>query len=164
MYDEEKIHEFLRESNAIENEFSDEAFEDALAAWACAYEQHAKPNETFLFTEELMLEIHKRLMHRLRPDIAGKFRTCNVRVGIQLCPPYERISRLVSHWCYHINSLANSITAPRQLHIEFEQIHPFEDGNGRVGRILYNIHRLQCGMRISIIKDSEKEAYYRWFR
>ena len=53
----------------------------------------------------------------------------------------------------------------KQWHIDFEYIHPFEDGNGRVGRLLYLIHTILLELPIHIIKnDTKYEKYYPWFR
>ena len=58
----------------------------------------------------------------------------------------------------------------KHVHVMFENVHPFEDGNGRTGRILYNLHRLKLGLPIHIImadwpkKDGQQRAYYEWFR
>ncbi len=35
--------------------------------------------------------------------------------------------------------------------------------NIRLGRIIYNAHRVKLGLPIHIIKESEKEEYYEWF-
>lgn len=48
--------------------------------------------------------------------------------------------------------------------LEFEKIHPFEDGNGRVGRMLYNINRLNAGLDLHIIHEGKEQIeYYKWF-
>jgi len=53
----------------------------------------------------------------------------------------------------------------KQIHVAFEDIHPFVDGNGRVGRILYNIHRIKLGLPIHIIHEGEEQKeYYKWFK
>ena len=51
----------------------------------------------------------------------------------------------------------------RNDHIGFEKIHPFIDGNGRLGRILMNWQRIQCGLDILVIWEIEKQEYYKWF-
>ena len=53
----------------------------------------------------------------------------------------------------------------KDTHIMFENIHPFEDSNGRTGRILYNIHRLNLGLPIHIIHEGDEQMeYYKWFQ
>ena len=52
----------------------------------------------------------------------------------------------------------------KKWHIMFEHIHPFEDGNGRTGRILMNIQRLKIGLPILIIYEKHKFKYYDWFK
>ncbi len=48
-----------------------------------------------------------------------------------------------------------------QFHYEFEKIHPFQDGNGRVGRLIMFKECLRNGITPFIIEDNIKEFYYR---
>jgi len=48
-----------------------------------------------------------------------------------------------------------------QFHYEFECIHPFQDGNGRVGRLIALKECLRYGIVPFIIEDSKKLFYYR---
>jgi Fic family protein len=54
----------------------------------------------------------------------------------------------------------NPIILAAAFHHEFVCIHPFEDGNGRMSRLLMNFILLRFGYPPAIIKTEEKEAYY----
>lgn len=163
---EEQVKEFLSESNAIEGEYSEEALQDATQAWtmACLCANDFNPQEGVSY----MLGIHRRLMKRLNPKIAGKIR--KVRVGVQTKDGFregtapeeikEELRLLFNPGLYPIIS-EETIKA---WHVQFEHIHPFEDGNGRTGRILMNIQRLRLGLPLLIIYDKEKGEYYKWFK
>jgi len=156
----EKLEEFLKESNAIEQEYSEEALQDAKQAWMCGY---------ITFKDEamsidLILAIHRRLMKRLNPRIAGKIRACDVwvggRKGVNPEDIKEELRLLLNPALYPVLSEETIKT----WHIQFEKIHPFEDGNGRTGRILMNLQRLKSQLPLLVIYDREKGEYYKWFK
>ena len=102
-------------------------------------------------------------MYHIDPRIAGKLRGVNVRVGSSIRPDHTLVYGL-------INELLRE-PAPKteeeikQWHIKFEEIHPFEDGNGRSGRILMNWQRVSNGLPLLIIHTGEEQlTYYKWFR
>lgn len=160
----------LFESNAIENEKSEEALEDAIEAWKYAKENMGKIDVAYV------LEIHRLLMKRLRPDITGKFRTCDVWIGGQ-CKWFVSVALLkeqLEKWIKKSRmlierskdfSISKKENVAKILHIELENLHFAVDGNGRCGRILYQVHRLLLGLPIKAIEASTKyEKYYPWFR
>lgn len=162
------IEDFLRQSNHIESEFSEEAYEDAKLAWEYLVNENK-------INYDILLEIHRILMQRLRPDIAGKWRTCDVWIGGKR-KKFSDLNLLLwevgtvinAVWrSLHISAKVTKIPfrLAQKAHVLFEEVHPFEDGNGRVGRILYNWHRTKLGLPIHVIHTGrEQYEYYEWFR
>lgn len=153
----EKDIEFLKESNAIEREYTEIALDDAMESFRWAYANMDKIDMAFI------LQVHNILMRRLNPRIAGTIRNCSVYIGNEILMQSKKdIEISLEDWlkgCYHNEEDI------RQLHIWFEKIHPFADGNGRTGRILMNIMRLKIGLPILIIHEGkEQREYYKWFK
>jgi len=169
MITQQQIDEFLQESNNIEKEYSFKAFEDAQLAWKYAYKNRNKS-----FDLKYLLEIHKLLMKRLRPDIAGKLRDCAVYIGgekrtytnrKELVAKLELVFGILNNFDFKNRNQERKNEWTRMGHIHFEWIHPFEDGNGRTGRILWAMHRIKLDLPIRIIHEGEEQyRYYEWFR
>lgn len=152
-----KPNEFLRESNAIEGVYDDDSLKQAKLAW------------DYLLTEKkltpgVVLKTHKILMlHQpLKPDEIGYFRTVPVWVGEKEKSHYSNLMALTEMWCLGAN-LAETWLEIREDHIDYENIHPFIDGNGRTGRMFMNWQRLKTGLDILVLKEKEKKDYYAWF-
>lgn len=152
----DKIKEFLQQSNFIEGVYDEDSLQQALYAWE------------YLTTEKEMkigvvLKAHKILMlhQHLQPNEKGYFRTCQVWVGGREGLNWKYLYEAMEVWCM------NCWLYPKQWkkhHIRFEEIHPFVDGNGRIGRMLMNWERQKAGLPIKVIKESERQKYYNWFR
>lgn len=157
-YPTSELREFIRESNQIEDEHSSAGVEDGVEALFAATALLASRGA---ITPIGVLEVHGHAMKRVRFDIAGKFRTCDVMVGLRLCPSWGLVRALLHELCKKQPKTEEEI---RQWHIEFEKIHPFEDGNGRVGRIILCAQRLSLGLPVEIIRaDTKHTDYYPWF-
>lgn len=148
--------DFIRESNFIENERGFEAFNDAMKAWLfirpCCVS--VRP--------DMIKKIHRRLMKRINPRIAGKYRKVNVRVGRHVCLDHHFILPRLNYLCQTDPKTEQEI---KDWHIKFEEIHPFEDGNGRTGRIIMNFHRIKIGLPILVIHEGKEQfEYYNWFK
>ena len=81
--------------------------------------------------------------------------------GIETCPPQEvhrEMKNLISNYNHCKKKVLEHIL---DFHVRFEQIHPFQDGNGRVGRLIMFKECLANGIVPFIITDELKLFYYR---
>lgn len=120
------------------------------------------PNQNL--TIKLILDLHKSLLTHIDDTIAGRFRCGKewVRVGNHLgANPqfvYALIQELVDD--YNENKTRYFLDTIARFHAEFEPIHPFVDGNGRMGRVLINIQLIHAGYPPIIIQNKSKHTEY----
>lgn len=91
-------------------------------------------------------------------------RLANEVGGLETCPPkevHQQMKALIH--TYHRNK-RKSLKDILDFHVRFEQIHPFQDGNGRIGRLLMFKECLANGIVPFIITDELKMFYYRGLR
>ena len=116
----------------------------------------------------LILLFHQMLMGGIDDAIAGRFRRRGeyVRVGAHIAPAPEQVERTMGNILVEYSSDLDSYFLDKmaRFHLDFEVIHPFCDGNGRIGRVLINYQLLKLGLPRVIIRDSEKKTYYRAFK
>lgn len=166
-YAPEDVTEFLKESNLIEDVTDEYSLLCATSAW----EELTKYKTSI--TSKKILKVHRLLLQHVRKDIAGRFRHCPVYIGgiKKEFTSVNDIKNQVKEWIRKCDTWKNSKKSKEkkeaiaiEWHIAFENIHPFEDGNGRIGRMLYNLHRNRLGLPIDIIRYNERSAYYKWFK
>ncbi|MEK7544717.1 MAG: Fic family protein [Patescibacteria group bacterium] len=116
---------------------------------------------------DLILLLHQILISNINDKIAGRFRTLGeyVRVGKHIAPAPEHVHQMITNALleYSSNHTSYFLEKISKFHLEFEHVHPFCDGNGRIGRVLMNYQLLQLGFPPIIIRDKEKAVYYRSF-
>lgn len=126
--------------------------------------------------KEFIFELHKFVVSNTLPQHLisqiGRYRTVQVFVGSSIQPnPSEVPEKMASllKWYSNNKKKLHPIVAASYFHAEFEKIHPFADGNGRVGRLLMNfiLHKNKFPM-INIPKkkrlryyDALREAQYK---
>lgn len=131
-------------------------------------EAHAK---TFLemlhkkekITKELILKWHEGIFKQTKPDIAGKFREYLVSVGIYRAPDWQDVGKLMNELIKFIckNRKMNPVILAAKAHYKFEKIHPFGDGNGRIGRLLMNHILWHNGYPMLIMEYKKRKSYYK---
>lgn len=116
---------------------------------------------------EMILLLHRMLIGGIKDEIAGRFRARGeyVRVGTHIAPAPEHVERMVEatlleytsdHSSYFLDKVA-------RFHLDFENMHPFNDGNGRIGRVAINYQLQRLGFPSVIVRDREKADYYKAF-
>lgn len=179
--DESEIAESVYNSNAIENSTLTlretekilmeiglsrkvslrEVFEAKNLARVMQY-LRAKPKNEVLSKDSILL-LHRMLIENIKEEIAGRFRLSGeyVRVGTHIAPAPENIEQLIDEILIEYSSDQTSYFLDRiaKFHLDFETIHPFNDGNGRIGRLLVNCQFSSFGFPGIIIRNKEKLQY-----
>ena len=114
---------------------------------------------------ELILKLHKTLLTNIRDEIAGRFRSGKewVRVGTHIGANPEFVNGFMHDLVRDYNSDNDEYFLEKiaYFHAEFENIHPFGDGNGRIGRLLTNEQLDMLGLPPIIIPNKSKfDEYY----
>ena len=125
--------------------------------------------ESIFLDLALIRTIHSQLLRGIDKYsyYCGKFRISPIIIhGAKVKPPEFDLESYVKTFCeYSKNSLQTYpiLEALSRIHTLFESIHPFQDGNGRVGRILLNYLAISQGYPPLVIKGfelSERTKYY----
>lgn len=126
----------MLESNAIEGETRLNPNDVCAAEWAIYWEFH--------YTRDI-LYVHGLLTEHLAVPSSGKWREINVQVGNWFAPAWNEVPDLMNSFMSRFGKM-NSW----QAHNEFEKIHPFQDWNGRVGRLLWLSKAVKEGYDFSV--------------
>lgn len=128
-----------------------------------AFDALSKLVETQL-TGNTVCALHRLVMDKIDPQ-AGELRTVQVYIrGADFTPPAARDVPLYLqqwvHWLTSDDALQYEIVTRAAIaHHDFEAIHPFTDGNGRVGRLLLNLMLLQEGYPPALILREWRSRY-----
>jgi Fic family protein len=112
--------------------------------------------------EALILSLHRMLMNSIRPD-AGLYRQHSVRIVGADVPTanYTKVPYLMNQLIESINTpMQDTISHIAETHSRFEQVHPFSDGNGRIGRLLIHAMAFHKNLPPAVIPQEKKQLYY----
>jgi len=112
-----------------------------------------------------LLSWHKKLFEDTKGDMAGKIRDYDVEIsGSRYNPPYaiELQSLLVEFfdWYKKNRKKIHPIFLASLVHLKFESIHPFGDGNGRIGRLFMNYILNKNDYPMLVIDYTQRNSYY----
>ena len=121
--------------------------------------------ESILNNAEFDERLLKNINEIINKDIKNTkgYRKVQVIIkGAEHIPPEpEKVPNLMNYFIYNYNNDNEELfTKIAKYHIEFEKIHPFEDGNGRTGRLLINYELIKNNYAPAIITKEERAKYY----
>ena len=131
------------------------------------------------FSDEFFEEIHKKLMSgkvRKTSEVIGKYRQHQNYVGtndgtlVYIPPKPESVPSLMKSFIEYLNFPSDEIQPLIRIaviHAQFETIHPFGDGNGRIGRILiplYLFAQSQISLPYFFISEALERDQHRYYK
>lgn len=146
----------IHQSNLIENINSKSADRQSMKAWVYLIKQD-------IISQPALLQLHKLITKgQLPKSEAGHYRKIGVYVGNHVPPEPFLAQQLIYNWLYDLLDHWKTLD-PKEMHIRFEHIHPFVDGNGRTGRMLMWWHEIKLGKEPTLISFDNRREYYEWF-
>jgi filamentation induced by cAMP protein fic len=122
-------------------------------------------SENAEISEKLIKDIHYLVLADKKDD-RGVYRRIPVRImgaAHEPVQPYLIVPKMEELLERYKNSTEDIVTKLARFHIEFEDIHPFIDGNGRTGRLLINLELMKAGYPPIDIKFTDRLNYYEAF-
>jgi Fic family protein len=125
----------------------------------------------------LVREIHEILMQEDKSAMPGEFRTAQNYIAPPgtpfdeatfVPPPPEKLATILAKWekYLHTATIEPPLIQCALMHYQFEAIHPFKDGNGRVGRLLITLFLCERGLMsqpllyLSAYLEKHRDEYY----
>jgi len=118
-------------------------------------------------TIDFIKTLHSLIMNNIDFDSAGVFRRIDVTIAgceLPVTPPpliKEELSKLIGDYYWETDRGLHPFEAAVLFHYGFEMVHPFMDGNGRVGREIFNYMLKKCGYPRLLFLGKDREIYIR---
>ena len=114
--------------------------------------------------EKDVLKIHELIFSGILEN-AGNYRSCQVYIeGCDFAPPsaceIPDLMKELLNWLHDNQEELRPIELAAVFHHKLVSIHPFDDGNGRVSRLLMNLLLINSGYTLTVIKKVDRKKYY----
>lgn len=117
------------------------------------------------FDERFIKKLNETINMDIKDTEGYRKVTVFIRGSEHIPPEPEKVPNLMNYFVYNYNhdeqDVFNKIA---KYHIEFEKIHPFEDGNGRTGRLLLNYELLKNNLPPVVIVKDDRVKYFEFLR
>jgi len=167
-------------SNAIEGSTLSFAETYAIIFNDNSFKVNAEPREIYeainhkYALDYVIKHVDEPLSERLIKDVAtlinknvtdfSDYRTVNVFISgaEHVPPPPENVRNSMMYLVHNYNNTEfdNIFEKVAQFHIDFEKTHPFQDGNGRTGRLLINYELLRNNIAPAVIEKDDRTKYF----
>jgi len=125
--------------------------------------ENLKNNE--IFDERLIKKINETINKNIKDTEGYRKIQVFIRGSEHIPPEAEKIPNLMNYYIYNYNNDEQDIfNKIARYHIEFEKIHPFEDGNGRTGRLLINYELLKNNLPPIVIAKEDRVKYFEFIK
>ena len=110
--------------------------------------------------ENVVLDIHKKLLSGIDDYNAGFYRNCPVRISGSrvILPNPIKVPDLMKEFFEEFDNI-KGVDDIIKIHLDFVSIHPFSDGNGRCARLLMNLLLMRNGFCPIIIRPRDRKRY-----
>lgn len=153
------FYQYIHHSNLIEGFDSYAMDKYSLEVWEWLQGQGRLSHDAIKYVQRRITFSQPNFSHKYQ----GKYRTeldVEVRVGGHSASAAADVQLEMNLW---LASFVKNLS-PKLAHIQFEQIHPFVDGNGRTGRMLMWWMEIRNGQEPTFIDESKRLEYYDWFK
>jgi len=123
-------------------------------------------SEDGTLTEAFIKEMNEVINQDIKDTKGYRSVSVIIRGSEHLPPKPEEVNNLMMYFVYNYNHDENEDIFYKiaQYHLEFESIHPFEDGNGRCGRLLINFELLKNDIAPIVILKEDRSKYFEFLR
>lgn len=113
------------------------------------------------FDERLIKHLNETINKNIKDTEGYRKVQVFIRGSAHIPPAPEKVPNLMNYFIYNYNNDEQDIFYKiAKYHIEFEKIHPFEDGNGRTGRLLLNYELIKNNLAPVVITKEDRVKYF----